>query len=636
MNIYSSFFQVGTIPSDVMKGHYDLSLVVLSYLIAVLASYVALDLAGRLQREKKKNTKLFLFFGGAIAMGAGIWSMHFIGMLAFILPMSMTYEYFWTGLSLLVAMLASGFALFLITKLDRSVIYLGLGGVLLGLGIATMHYMGMNGMTDHVNIHYKFGIFSLSILIAIVASEAALWLMLKSNQGTFKQKIYLKTISSLVMGVAICGMHYTGMAAAVFTPLTHSMVMMETIDSAILARYIAIITGLIIGISLLVSTYRQKLANTVQKEKDFLDVMLNNLSDGIIAYDMDGKITVVNQAIKTILDLPKEADFSGGWSNYFEFQDPDTHELMAKEQGPFERILQGEAIAAKKLILLLKQGEERIIIVDGQLIHNEEGKKLGAVVVIHDVTHSSHMGTQLLESEKMAIVGRLTTGVAHELNQPLAIINNNMQALQLLTPEQLSKKDFDEIVLSSIRQVERAAKIINLIRGFSKENKKEYEAAPEKFVEVKQAFEDALSLVSTQFNVHEIQLVRELECAMPGPQIEAGNLEQIIVNLLSNARLAVEERKNKQEEGYAMQVIASLRHNPEAKKVILKIIDNGVGMSEKTKKQCFEPFYSTRPIGEGAGLGLAIVYNLVKHLQGSIEIQTTLNEGTTVTIVIPV
>lgn len=236
-----------------MYGTYNLSLVALSYFIAVLASYVALDLAGRLRAEKNSKVKLYWLLGGAFAMGAGIWSMHFIGMLAFIMPMPMGYNFYWTGSSMIAAVLAAAFALYLLRSEKRKFTSMLMGGVFLGLGIATMHYMGMEGMAG-VHIHYLPGLFLISILIAIFASEAALWLIMQSNQGSYKRQLILKFISALVMGAAICGMHYTGMAAAIFTPLPN-MVMEESIAPNLLAFYIAGITGIIITIALLVSTY---------------------------------------------------------------------------------------------------------------------------------------------------------------------------------------------------------------------------------------------------------------------------------------------------------------------------------------------------------------------------------------------
>ncbi|MGL5743275.1 MAG: MHYT domain-containing protein [Legionella sp.] len=116
MNIFSEWFQIAPIPVDAINGHYDAGLVVLSYLIAVLASYVALNFVGRIRTEKNAQAKIYWLVGGDFAMGSGIWSMHFVGMLAFIMPMPMEYDLSWTLASLIVALLASALALFILQK----------------------------------------------------------------------------------------------------------------------------------------------------------------------------------------------------------------------------------------------------------------------------------------------------------------------------------------------------------------------------------------------------------------------------------------------------------------------------------------------------------------------------------------
>lgn len=254
-----NFFQLGPIPPDTMSGTYDFKLVALSYLVAVFASYIALDLTGRLRDLNNTSLSRTMWLCcGAIAMGIGIWSMHFIGMLAFTMPsMSMSYDPFWTGLSMIVAILASGFALFLLKANTINWVHLALGGIILGLAIATMHYTGMQAMKINVDIHYIPSLFIASIIIAILASEAALWLALKSNQVIISLRFRLKFMSAFIMGAAICGMHYTGMAAAVFTHTQQMTVNAASLNPEVLSISIAIATFLILGIAVLVSTYKE-------------------------------------------------------------------------------------------------------------------------------------------------------------------------------------------------------------------------------------------------------------------------------------------------------------------------------------------------------------------------------------------
>lgn len=255
--IESSFFQIGPLPDTIMHGRYDLTLVTLSYAIAVLASYVALEIA-RILRQDKPEHRLFHLITGAFAMGAGIFTMHFVGMLAYIMPMPMKYAFFWTFLSLIVAIVASGFALNLI-KDPKIGVYQPkflLGGVVLGLAIASMHYTGMAGMIG-VSIHYLPAPFFLSIVIAITASLLALWMMLECEKGDLYRQRILKIVSALVMGLGITGMHYMGMYAAVITQaMDHSDLSEAYLSPEILSFVVAFVASGIMLVTILTLGYR--------------------------------------------------------------------------------------------------------------------------------------------------------------------------------------------------------------------------------------------------------------------------------------------------------------------------------------------------------------------------------------------
>lgn len=261
LSFIDSFFQTTPIPSTTITGHYNWFLVALSYAIAVLASYVALEIAGYLRKPYLKSIP-WLIFGGAFAMGAGIFSMHFIGMLAFIMPMQVSYDIFLTILSLIVPIVASVFALFIIKEKRITFNRLLISGIIFGLAIASMHYTGMAAMPE-VQIHYLPGLFFLSILIAITASLAALWLMLLCDKATGKTQLLFTIVSALVMGVGICGMHYTGMAAAIFTPIESISPSKETSSHLLtpigLATLIAIIASLIMIVVLVTCSFKQSI-----------------------------------------------------------------------------------------------------------------------------------------------------------------------------------------------------------------------------------------------------------------------------------------------------------------------------------------------------------------------------------------
>jgi diguanylate cyclase (GGDEF)-like protein len=199
-----------------LQGSYSLPLVLASLFIASIASYTTLDLAERIRVLRNLNHRVYWLAGGALSMGLGIWSMHFIGMLSFSLPIPLGYDTSITTLSLLIAVAIAYFALDIATRHQLSWSRNVLSGALLGLGISAMHYSGMAAMRMDPGISYTPWILALSVVIAMVAATAALRLAhcLRGRKGlTFW--LY-RPAAALVMGLAITGMHYTGMAAANF------------------------------------------------------------------------------------------------------------------------------------------------------------------------------------------------------------------------------------------------------------------------------------------------------------------------------------------------------------------------------------------------------------------------------------
>ncbi|TCG03559.1 bifunctional diguanylate cyclase/phosphodiesterase [Paraburkholderia steynii] len=201
-----------------MHGTYNLWLVALSLAVATLASYTALDLSGRIALLGNTRLRLAWRAGGATAMGIGIWSMHFIGVLSFSLPIPVGYDFWITGASLVIAILVSGFALYAITRAQLTWRRLVAGSVLMGFGIAGMHYTGDAAMRMRPGIIYDPALFAASIAIAIVASCAALWIARTLSDARQRHGNFKRLGAAGVMGLAITGMHYTANAAATFLP----------------------------------------------------------------------------------------------------------------------------------------------------------------------------------------------------------------------------------------------------------------------------------------------------------------------------------------------------------------------------------------------------------------------------------
>lgn len=197
-----------------VSASYSPSLVFISLCVAILASYTALDLAGRIATARGRTVYLWMS-GGALAMGFGVWSMHFIGMLALQLPLELGYDLGLTVWSLLVAILSSGFALWLVSQPRLPALQLLFGALVMGAGISAMHYSGMAALRMQPGIDYDPALVGLSLVIAVGASAAALSIAFRLRKHTPYVHL-VRAGASIIMGVAIVGMHYTGMAAANF------------------------------------------------------------------------------------------------------------------------------------------------------------------------------------------------------------------------------------------------------------------------------------------------------------------------------------------------------------------------------------------------------------------------------------
>ena len=197
-----------------VSASYSPSLVFISLCVAILASYTALDLAGRIATARGRTVYLWMS-GGALAMGFGVWSMHFIGMLALELPLDLGYDLGLTLWSLLVAILSSGFALWVVSQPRLPALQLMFGALVMGAGISAMHYSGMAALRMQPGIDYDPTLVALSLVIAVGASAAALSIAFRLRRHTPYVHL-VRAGASIIMGLAIVGMHYTGMAAANF------------------------------------------------------------------------------------------------------------------------------------------------------------------------------------------------------------------------------------------------------------------------------------------------------------------------------------------------------------------------------------------------------------------------------------
>src|SRR6202521_5907349 len=395
-------------------GSYNYALVALSVLIAMLASYAALDLAGRVTAAGGWTRAVWLL-GGAGAMGTGIWSMHYIGMLAFILPIPVAYHWPTVLLSLFAAILASVIALYVVSREKMGASRAVAGSVLMGAGIASMHYIGMAAMRLPAICRFNSFLVVLSVAFAILISLAALWITFhfrdeKTGIG------WEKLAGAAVMGAAIPVMHYTGMAAASFTPsgtpadLSHA-VSISTLGTA----GIAAVTFVVLGLALLTSWVDRRFAaqtlelqeEKLQRSEAYLAEAQRLTHTGSWAWRVAGR---------DALHLSEE------WYRIYGF-DPEngppafeerlqrTHpEDRAKWQGAIDRAVNEKSNYEVEFRILLPDGSVKHIHTVGHPVLNASGDLVQFVGSSTDISERKHAEEALRQAQTdLAHASRVTT-----------------------------------------------------------------------------------------------------------------------------------------------------------------------------------------------------------------------------------
>ncbi|NDU93079.1 MAG: PAS domain-containing protein, partial [Ferrovum sp.] len=279
-----------------LVGSYNNLLVFFSLVVAILASYTALDMASRVTTAPGRASHWWLA-GGACAMGIGIWSMHFVGILAFSLPIPLGFDPAITLVSLMIAIASSAFALWIVCQKTLPWLRLGLASILMGIGIAGMHYTGMAAMRMVPAIRYVPLLFILSIVIAIIASAAALWIAFNLRLNLPKVRLW-RMGAAVVMGFAIVGMHYTGMAAAQFPLGSICGAAQSGLNAGWLALLIIIVTLAVMAIALIISVLDFRLESRTNEYNANLRIaaIAFDSQESLMITDANEVILRVNQA----------------------------------------------------------------------------------------------------------------------------------------------------------------------------------------------------------------------------------------------------------------------------------------------------------------------------------------------------
>ncbi len=259
------------------------------------------------------------------------------------------------------------------------------------------------------------------------------------------------------------------------------------------------------------------------------------------------------------------------------------------------------------------------------------GEKEAIIIVTTDITEMMEKDAQLIQACKMTSLGEMSAGIAHELNQPLNAINLGNIFLKKMIDDnkEIPKEEFHQIVHEAIRQVSRAAEIINRLREFGRKT----EFVKEK-VEINKPIQGVFAIIGRQLSLDNITVQLELGEALPPVLAHNNRLEQVIFNLITNARDAISQKQNAG--AGSKDRIIKVRSYLESDRVVVTVSDTGVGIPDDAREKIFEPFFTTKEAGKGIGLGLAIVYGIVKDYDGDIQVEGKESEGAIFKLTFPV
>ncbi|MCJ2062705.1 ATP-binding protein [Methylobacterium sp. J-088] len=603
---------------------YNPALVALSIGLAIFASYSALDLGARI-RGPSTGPRWAWVASSALAMGGGIWSMHFVGMLAFDMGMAAAYDLGLTVLSLIIAVVVTGLAFTWVAYRGEGMASILVAGPLMGLGVAAMHYTGMAALRIPGDLAYDPAIVAVSVAIAASAATIALWLAFR-NHGVGQ-----KLLAAVIMGLAVAGMHYTGMAAATFTAeaqgAPHAHIVMLAPGQQNLALYVAGATFFILFLAMLgASLDQQRIQRDLQASEARFRAAVQAVRGVLWTNDAAGRMIGEQPGWSAMTGQTRDEYQGYGWAK-----------VVHPEDAQATVDAWNETVKARRTFI----HEHRVRTVDGLWRHFairaipvlEASGELREWVGVHtDITEQREAEAELRESNEE--IQRYAYIVSHDLRAPLVNVmgftseleatRHEVQAALAGQPQaERIDTDFGEALSFIKAAVNRMEGLIAAILKLSREGRRQFR--PERL--------DMTTLLHdlSDAHRHQAEAARAVVTIAPDlPSIVADRLaiEQIFSNLLDNAIKYLDPSRPGQ--------IAVTAQSAGPRGICFSVTDNGRGIAERDHARVFELFRRSgtqdRP---GEGIGLAHVKALVRSFGGRIEIRSQLGVGTTFSVTLP-
>ena len=375
---------------------------------------------------------------------------------------------------------------------------------------------------------------------------------------------------------------------------------------------------------------KRHMAAALAKEQEFLKAVLENAQDGIVACDANGTVTFFNRVARKFHGKEERSLPSEDWLPDSELYHADGKTTLAKAEIPLHRALHGEVVQDVEIVICSKGGIAHSLLATARSITDAGGQKLGAVVVMHDVTERNLLELQLRQSQKMEAFGQLAGGIAHDFNNLLTIILGYSE----LVLGSLPTGDRNRELIGQIQRAgERAALLTRQLLAFSRK-----QVVQPQVLSINEIVASAEKMLGRLIG-EDIDLVVVAATGLHLVKADPGQIEQIIMNLVVNARDAMPlggritiETSNVDLDASHGETHVDVKPGPY---VLLTVSDTGCGMTKEVIQHAFEPFFTTKEIGKGTGLGLATVFGIVRQSAGHVRLYSEVGQGTTFKAYLP-
>jgi two-component system NtrC family sensor kinase len=350
--------------------------------------------------------------------------------------------------------------------------------------------------------------------------------------------------------------------------------------------------------------------------------LVDSIESGVLLLDAEGKILMASDRLGAIFGLASRS--LRGFGTIGALIDSLTYHFLRPAETAArwrEHVRQGDEASWDEFELV--RPSRKIVERFARPIHKHDGTRLGRLEVYRDITGQRLIQSKLLQTEKMAALGQLVSGIAHELNNPLTSIQGYAQLL--LTRQSASDRTQDALRIS--QEGERAGRIVKNLLLFSRETKPERRA-----VNLNEVIERTLSLRSYELKLENIEVDLVLDPGLPQTLADAAQLQQVVLNLIVNAEQAIVLARG--EEACIGHILIRTRRLP-GDRLALEISDDGPGIPPEIVARIFDPFFTTKPAGVGTGLGLSIVYGIVQEHGGEVSANSHQGRGANLIVELP-